>query len=139
GISCSLKVIARLVGLVPIEVDRERIHELSREVLDAYVASDARLARQLTERRRPGGPRFVARIGPPPPALAGVSPPPPRRPAPVARRAARPLGTGASRLRHQVLGRAARLAAAARPAVAPRRRSPGSPVRPARPPPGARP
>lgn len=77
GISCSLKVIARLVGLVPIEVDRERIHELSREVLDAYVASDARLARQLTERRRPGVTRFVDRIGAVPTSLAGASPPPP--------------------------------------------------------------
>src|SRR4029450_12595421 len=77
GISCSLKVIARLVGLVPIEVDRERIHELSREVLDAYVASDARRARQLTERRRPGVTRFAHRTGAVPPGLAGVSPPPP--------------------------------------------------------------
>ena len=28
-ISCSLKSIARLVGLAPVEVDRERIHELA--------------------------------------------------------------------------------------------------------------
>jgi DNA polymerase elongation subunit (family B) len=58
-ISCSLKSIARLVGLTPVEVDRERIHELPRPVLDAYVASDARLARQLSERRRAGLDRFV--------------------------------------------------------------------------------
>lgn len=58
-ISCSLKSIARLVGLTPVEVDRERIHELPREVLHAYVCSDARLARQLSERRRPGLDRFV--------------------------------------------------------------------------------
>jgi DNA polymerase elongation subunit (family B) len=58
-ISCSLKAIARVVGLTPVEVDRERIHELPREVLDAYVASDARLARVLTERRRSNFARFV--------------------------------------------------------------------------------
>lgn len=50
-ISCSLKSIARLVGLGPVEVDRERIHDLSHEALHAYAASDARLARVLTERR----------------------------------------------------------------------------------------
>jgi DNA polymerase elongation subunit (family B) len=53
-VSCSLKAIARLVGLTPVEVDRTRIHQLSRPVLDAYVASDARLARVLAERRWPG-------------------------------------------------------------------------------------
>jgi DNA polymerase elongation subunit (family B) len=51
GISCSLKSIARLVGLTPVEVDRARIHELAPDALAAYVASDARLARLLTERR----------------------------------------------------------------------------------------
>ena len=50
-ISCSLKSIARFVGLSPIEVDRTRIHDLSNEALHAYAASDARLARILTERR----------------------------------------------------------------------------------------
>jgi DNA polymerase elongation subunit (family B) len=50
-ISCSLKSIARFVGLAPVEVDRERIHDLSNEALHAYAASDARLARILTERR----------------------------------------------------------------------------------------
>jgi DNA polymerase elongation subunit (family B) len=59
GVSCSLKTIARLVGLAPIEVDREQIHALPADVLRAYVASDARLARQLTERRWPGAARFV--------------------------------------------------------------------------------
>ncbi|HUW03451.1 MAG TPA: 3'-5' exonuclease [Acidimicrobiales bacterium] len=49
--SCSLKSIARLVGLRTVEVDRERIHDLSHEALHAYAASDARLARILTERR----------------------------------------------------------------------------------------
>jgi DNA polymerase elongation subunit (family B) len=51
GISCSLKAIARLVGLAPVEVDRARIHDLAPEALAAYVASDARLARLLAERR----------------------------------------------------------------------------------------
>jgi DNA polymerase elongation subunit (family B) len=58
-ISCSLKAVARAVGLTPVEVDRERIHELSPAVLAAYVASDARLARVLTERRWPGVARCV--------------------------------------------------------------------------------
>jgi DNA polymerase elongation subunit (family B) len=51
GVSCSLKAIARLVGLEAVEVDRARIHDLSPDVLAAYVASDARLARLLAERR----------------------------------------------------------------------------------------
>lgn len=58
-VSCSLKSIARVVGLTPVEVDRERIHELPAAVLDAYVASDARLARILAERRWPGAARCV--------------------------------------------------------------------------------
>ncbi len=58
-VSCSLKAIARVVGLSPVEVDRERIHELAPDVLDAYVLSDARLARILAERRWPGVARSV--------------------------------------------------------------------------------
>jgi DNA polymerase elongation subunit (family B) len=58
-VSCSLKSIARVVGLTPVEVDRERIHELPAAVLAAYVASDARLARLLAERRWPGAARSV--------------------------------------------------------------------------------
>jgi uncharacterized protein YprB with RNaseH-like and TPR domain len=61
-ISCSLKSIARLVGLAPLQVDRNRIHDLSREVLHAYAASDARLARVLTERRWGTAARFVDRL-----------------------------------------------------------------------------
>lgn len=64
-VSCSLKSIARLVGLAPVEVDRTRIHDLSREALHAYASSDARLARVLTERRMPGATRFIDRIEPP--------------------------------------------------------------------------
>jgi DNA polymerase elongation subunit (family B) len=61
-ISCSLKSIARLVGLAPIEVDRERIHDLSNEALHAYAASDARLARILTERRWATASRCVDKL-----------------------------------------------------------------------------
>jgi uncharacterized protein YprB with RNaseH-like and TPR domain len=61
-ISCSLKSIARFVGLAPVEVDRTRIHDLSNEALHAYAASDARLARILTERRWSTASRFVDRV-----------------------------------------------------------------------------
>lgn len=64
-VSCSLKSIARLVGLAPIEVDRTRIHDLRPEALHAYASSDARLARVLTERRMPGATRFIDRLEPP--------------------------------------------------------------------------
>ncbi len=66
-VSCSLKSIARLVGLVPLEVDRARIHDLSHEALHAYAASDARLARVLTERRWASASRFVDKLGAAPP------------------------------------------------------------------------
>jgi len=68
-ISCSLKSIARFVGLAPLEVDRERIHDLSREALHAYAASDARLARVLAERRWATASRRVDHVAPT--ALAG--------------------------------------------------------------------
>ena len=61
-ISCSLKSIARFVGLAPVEVDRERIHDLTNEALHAYAASDARLARILTERRWTTASRCVDRV-----------------------------------------------------------------------------
>lgn len=60
-ISCSLKSIARFVGLSPVEVDRTRIHDLSNEALHAYAASDARLARTLAERRWPTASRCIDR------------------------------------------------------------------------------
>jgi uncharacterized protein YprB with RNaseH-like and TPR domain len=60
-VSCSLKSIARLVGFTPIDVDRARIHDLSHEMLHAYAASDARLARVLTERRWGTASRYVDR------------------------------------------------------------------------------
>jgi DNA polymerase elongation subunit (family B) len=61
-VSCSLKSIARLVGLRPIEVDRTKIHDLNHEALHAYASSDARLARVLTERRWGTASRFVDRF-----------------------------------------------------------------------------
>ena len=63
-ISCSLKSIARFVGLAPVEEDRTRIHDLTNEALHAYAASDARLARVLTERRWATASRFVDRVDP---------------------------------------------------------------------------
>jgi DNA polymerase elongation subunit (family B) len=64
-ISCSLKSIARFVGLAPVEVDRTKIHDLSNEALHAYAASDARLARILTERRWGTASRFIDRVAAP--------------------------------------------------------------------------
>ncbi len=66
-VSCSLKSIARLVGLVPLEVDRAHIHDLTREALHAYASSDARLARVLAERRWGSASRFVDKVGSAPP------------------------------------------------------------------------
>jgi len=63
-ISCSLKSIARFVGLAPVEVDRAQIHDLSNEALHAYAASDARLARVLTERRWATASRCIDRLDP---------------------------------------------------------------------------
>ena len=51
GISCALKPLARFVGLEVVEVDRQRIHELSDDERRDYVASDAYLARALIKRR----------------------------------------------------------------------------------------
>ncbi|MBK5221776.1 MAG: hypothetical protein JJE52_02650 [Acidimicrobiia bacterium] len=60
-ISCGLKSIARFVGLSVVEVDRERIHDLSQEALHAYASSDARLARVLAERRWASARRSIDR------------------------------------------------------------------------------
>jgi DNA polymerase elongation subunit (family B) len=69
-VSCSLKAMARLVGLDCVEVERSRIHELSAEQLATYAASDAALARCLAERRW-----ATARLAvdPSPPPVAGAS------------------------------------------------------------------
>ena len=58
-VSCGLKSLARLVGLTPVEVDRTAIHLLDRPALDAYVGSDAELARALGLRRMPHALRHV--------------------------------------------------------------------------------
>lgn len=65
GLSCGLKALARLVGERPVEVDRERIHELSRRDLHDYVLSDARLARSLVARRWPQVAPWVDRVAVP--------------------------------------------------------------------------
>jgi DNA polymerase elongation subunit (family B) len=51
--ACSLKTVARLAGLGPIEVDATRVHALPPAALDAYVASDAACTRELALRRWP--------------------------------------------------------------------------------------
>jgi DNA polymerase elongation subunit (family B) len=62
GLSCGLKPLSRLVGLDPVEVDRSRMHLLGDEALRAYVASDARLARELVMRRLPAAACFADRL-----------------------------------------------------------------------------
>jgi uncharacterized protein YprB with RNaseH-like and TPR domain len=52
-ISCGLKALSRMLGLAPVEVDRTQIHLLSEQEMHEYVASDARLARELVGRRMP--------------------------------------------------------------------------------------
>lgn len=79
GLSCGLKAMARLAGLQPVQVDRERIHALSVAELSDYVASDARLARDLVARRLPAAAAFVDRCPTgsiaPAPAAAAVTVP----------------------------------------------------------------
>jgi DNA polymerase elongation subunit (family B) len=48
---CSLKSVARLVGLDPVEVDAAHVHVLAPGALGAYVASDAACTRELARRR----------------------------------------------------------------------------------------
>ena len=72
GLSCGLKPLSRLVGLDPVEVDRSRMHDLTDAALRAYVASDARLARQLVLRRGPVAARFADRPRSPSGCQGGV-------------------------------------------------------------------
>ena len=65
-VSCGLKPLSRLAGLAPVEVDRSQIHRLSDEQMREYVASDARLARQLVDRRMPVAYASADRAVPPP-------------------------------------------------------------------------
>lgn len=67
GFPCGLKPLSRLVGLAPVEVDRSCIHLLDNAALEAYVASDARLARELVLRRWPVAERATDRCHPRPP------------------------------------------------------------------------
>lgn len=53
SLSCGLKALARFLRYRPVEVDRTRIEDLSPDELEAYVASDAELARLLALRRYP--------------------------------------------------------------------------------------
>ncbi len=48
---CGLKSLAKFIGLSPVEVDRERIHDLTTQELHDYVASDAIMTRELALRR----------------------------------------------------------------------------------------
>jgi len=51
GLACTLKVVAALAGMAPVEVDASRVHELSRDQIARYVGSDARCAAGLAQRR----------------------------------------------------------------------------------------
>jgi DNA polymerase elongation subunit (family B) len=51
GLSCSLKSVAGLAGLEPVDQDASRVHELPHDLLYSYVASDARCTRALVLRR----------------------------------------------------------------------------------------
>ncbi len=53
GMSCGLKSLSHLVGLQPLELDREHLHEVDPATLRRYVCSDARCAAALVERRMP--------------------------------------------------------------------------------------
>ena len=77
-LACGLKPMAKLVGLEPIEVDRERMHLLTDAERQAYVASDAEVTRALIIRRWQTAKASIDQVdhlGPakpfvPPPALA---------------------------------------------------------------------
>ncbi|MGZ4705740.1 MAG: 3'-5' exonuclease [Acidimicrobiales bacterium] len=51
SIGCSLKTVARLAGLAPVEVDASRVHDLTSAEMAAYVGSDARCTAELALRR----------------------------------------------------------------------------------------
>jgi len=48
---CSLKVVASLAGLAPVEVDASKVHELTPAQIATYVRSDARCTAVLARRR----------------------------------------------------------------------------------------
>jgi hypothetical protein len=53
GLPCGLKPLARFVGLDAVELDSAEIHLADPDDIREYVASDARVAVQLVERRMP--------------------------------------------------------------------------------------
>jgi uncharacterized protein YprB with RNaseH-like and TPR domain len=61
-VGCSLKTVAALVGLDPIEVDASQVHLLDQRSLARYVGSDARCARELACRRWPAAARGIDRM-----------------------------------------------------------------------------
>jgi hypothetical protein len=68
GVSGSLKSVARLCGLAPVELDAARLHRCSPVEVRAYVSSDARCARELARRRW-----STARLAVDRPPAAGVT------------------------------------------------------------------
>lgn len=50
GVKWSLKPVAKALGFQPVEVDREKMHELTLEELHEYVASDANITLELLRR-----------------------------------------------------------------------------------------
>jgi DNA polymerase elongation subunit (family B) len=60
--TCSLKAVAALVGLAPVQVDTARVHALTPDVLRAYVASDAACTRELARRRWANASAAVDRV-----------------------------------------------------------------------------
>lgn len=58
-VSCSLKSVAQLTGIPFVDADASRVHELEEAELRRYVASDARVARQLALKRWTTASRFV--------------------------------------------------------------------------------
>lgn len=71
GCSGSLKTVARVCGLEPVETDAARVHELGRAELGAYVRSDAACTRELVARRWPTARAAVDRL---PRTLPGALP-----------------------------------------------------------------
>jgi hypothetical protein len=72
GVSCALKSVAGLTGVPYVDADASRVHELSPGRLHAYVASDARCARQLAERRWRTAAGAIDRLGTERPAATGA-------------------------------------------------------------------
>lgn len=91
--SCALKSIAGLAGLEPIDHDASRVHELSPAQLRAYVASDARCARELAVRRWATASAAIDRLADDRPTASTVAPAPPSTGTPSTTRPTRILTT----------------------------------------------